>query len=68
MISRVESFTKALYVIDSCVSRQQLQSAERYVELFENMFTGGRKEQQMSGLVASEGRARETGYEQWLSR
>jgi hypothetical protein len=26
------------------------------------------KEQQMSGLVASEGRAGETGYEQWLSR
>lgn len=51
MISRVESFTKALYVIDSCVSREQLLSAERYVELFENMFTGGRKEQQMSAVL-----------------
>jgi len=51
VISRVHTFTKALHIIDSCVTREQLESAQRYVELFEKMFTGGRKEQQMSAVL-----------------
>jgi len=46
--SRVESFNKALHVVLSCVSREQLISAEKYISLFEKMFPKGRKAEQMA--------------------
>ena len=46
--SRVEVFTKALYVVTGCVSKEQLISAERYISLFEKMFPEGRKAEQMA--------------------
>ena len=49
-VSRVQSFNKALHVVLSCNTREQLNSAERYVMLFEKTFPEGRKAEQM-GLV-----------------
>tara|TARA_R110002096_G_scaffold180739_2_gene358110 strand:- start:339 stop:533 length:195 start_codon:yes stop_codon:yes gene_type:complete len=46
--SRVEAFNKALYVVIRCVSREQIISAERYINLFEKMFPKGRKAEQMA--------------------
>lgn len=46
--SRVNAFSKALRVIQSCINREQLKVAEKYVTLFEKMFPEGRKAEQMS--------------------
>jgi hypothetical protein len=50
-LSRVQSFNKAIHVIISCKSREQLISAERYVNLFERMFPEGRKAEQMALIL-----------------
>lgn len=46
--NRVSAFSKALRVIQSCQNRQQLKAAEKYVTLFEKMFSEGRKAEQMA--------------------
>ena len=46
--SRVNAFSKALRVIQTCETREHLKTAEKYTALFEKMFPEGRKAEQMA--------------------
>ena len=48
---KVESFSKALRLIDGCESYLHLEGAKRYVDLFEKMYAVDRNSRQMVDIL-----------------